>query len=141
MSVHKIRISVVGSRLTFTNFFGGSNADPKKTKPNDDLSWYCSDGPFAVFFKDGKTPDKNGRFVFSGDSSTANETKKVKIKSLGGQGQQTFAYGAAVMSGAHIVDVDPDIIIDDPGGGETRGSKKKAAKKKAAKKKAAKKKK
>jgi hypothetical protein len=104
------------------------SADPFMIKPNvNNLSFKCDVGEFAVLFDNNRSPFSSGKK--SHGAHKGKSTKKLKIRSLTPSEQNypvndrangaSFKYGVAVMNPGtgQVLTLDPDIIIDDPGGG------------------------
>jgi hypothetical protein len=100
---------------------------PFTVKKNDTLKWTCSGGEYAVLFHNNRSPFANGKKVHAAHSGAA--TTKLKIRGLKQAEQDaeeddpvngaTFKYGVAVLhpGTGKVLTLDPDVIIDDPGGG------------------------
>ena len=104
------------------------SADPFKIKPNvNTLSFKCDVGEFAVLFDNNRSPFSSGKKAHS--AHKGDKTSKLKIRGLTSTEQgfpvtdpvngATFKYGVAVInpSTGKVLTLDPDIIIEDPGGG------------------------
>lgn len=100
--------------------------DKFKVQPNDNLIIECGIGEFAVLFDNDRNPSTGTRKVHGANRG---EVVKFRIRNLTQSEKRepeddrvkgaTFKYGVAVMQPGtgHVLTMDPDIIIDDPGGG------------------------
>src|SRR5262249_16302243 len=124
---HTITITRTGNALSVSQ-------DPLRVRPqnNDTLCWTCSGGDFAILFKNSRSPYSSGRKVHGAHSAT--KTKKLKIRQVTAHERDdfpesdpvngaTFEYGVAVVHPTtnQLLTLDPDVIIDDPGGGGGNG--------------------
>ncbi len=127
MADKTITITVSGTTLSVS-------ADPFTIKPLvNKLCFKCNVGEFAVLFHNNRSPFASGGKVHGahkGQSTTtlkirgltASEQSKPKTDPVDGA---TFKYGVAVLdpTTGKVLTLDPDIIIDDPGGGGGVGKK------------------
>lgn len=91
------------------------------------IGWICTDGGLRIEFKDKDSPFTSGNDpVLCSSGTTARE--KVKLQ---GHKRKHYKYRVIVITPqGEVPSKDPDLIVEDWGGGD---KKKKAAKKKAAK--------
>ena len=101
--------------------------DKFEVKPNDNLSFKCDVGEFSVLFDNNRSPFTVLKKVHGAHKGEA--TVKAKIRHLSVSEKKalkddrvngaTFKYGVAVMKPGtgEVLTLDPDIIIEDPGGG------------------------
>jgi hypothetical protein len=116
---HTITITRSGNTITVPSSF--------TVRKNDTLRWKCDDGEYAVLFHNDRSPFANGKKVHAAHSGQL--TSKLKIRGLkqaerdGGVNDRVngakFKYGVAVLhpGTGEVLKKDPDVIIDDPGGG------------------------
>jgi len=127
---HKIKIEVDQTvpKLVYRHLRNNADQGLKVSIPvisRDKIKWSSSEGPFAVLFKQGKAPSQSVALAAAKNHSTSEED----VKSLGGIGRteaDPFAVALYWESGNRLLTDDPDIIITDAGGGDTKPAKPKA---------------
>ena len=120
MANHVITITRNGNSIAVSD-------DPLEVKKNSTLRWKCSDGEYAVLFHNDRSPFLSGKKVHAAHSGKL--TSKLNIRGLKSSELRspendpvngaTFKYGVAVLhpGTGKVLTLDPDVIIDDPGGG------------------------
>jgi hypothetical protein len=123
MADHEIKVKLDSNNLP--------NATPnqKKLRRNDTVQWTCKDGNLRIIFA--HSPFTSGALILNGPGGTTGKEKIATPK---------FKYTAEVTTpGGQVSSKDPDLIIEDSGGGPAekgKTAKKETAKKKTPKKKA-----
>lgn len=141
MALKKINITHLANTLVFQDISPvnpGGGAQSLTMKALDDIQWCSQDGDFAVLFA--KSPFQSGNLSVS--ATQGNCTAPERAGHLPKKIKKKFKYFVALHLGGNVPPVlvqDPDIIVDDTGGG-SRPKKKAAKPKKSAPKKAGKKK-
>ena len=119
MADKTITISVVGRNVQVSN-------PSQHVAPDDTLKFKCAVGEFAVLFDNDRSPYSSKKKAQAAHKGSA--TPKLKIRHLTPServtpGDEKFRYGVAVMEPGtkKVLTLDPDIIIDDGGGGGPKG--------------------
>jgi hypothetical protein len=110
--------------------------DPKsqRTHTQHTVRWICNDGALKITFSGSESPLKSGAMVVDAPSGT---TGKEKINNKTKNKRYRYVAEVTPVAGGPTFTADPDLIIEDGGGGP--GKKKKTAKPKIPKKKTVKK--
>jgi hypothetical protein len=115
MADRTITITVSGRNVQVSN-------PSQHVDPDDTLKFKCAAGEFAVLFDNDRSPYSSGKKAHAAHKGSA--TTKLKIRHLTASekvtpGAEKFPYGVAVLEPGtkSVLTLDPDIIIDDGGGG------------------------
>jgi hypothetical protein len=123
VALHTVKIEINASG-TGLKPIADEHVNPNRK--GEKLCFKCDDGEFAVLFANDRSPYVSGKKAHAAHKTET--TAQLKVRNLTAAEQKkpvgdpvngaTFKYGVAVLhpGTGKVLTLDPDIIIDDPGG-------------------------